>query len=535
MTASTRETKLLGYLPNDVPPWGQLILLGFQHVLTMFPATVFCALFTGFHVSTVLFIAGLATIVALLLSKWGIGKFIPLFYGSSFSYLTAYLAITNAEWGVPASDELISTMQAGILATGVLNIIVGFIIKAVGKEAIDKVLPPVVTGSVAAVIGIGLGFAALDMAAANWTVALVSLVVTILMSVYLQGKGFIGMVPILLGAIVGYLISIPFNLINFDPVGAADWIVFPHITFPTFTGSMVTTAIFSIAIMAIATIPESTAHLYQISLYVDRFAEQTGQEKYHLDQHIGFNLILDGIGDFINGMFGSTAGTNYGENNSLMAITRNYSGPVLVAAGVISMLLGFVGKLEALVGTVPLAVSGGLAIYLFGVIGMQGVALMVENKVNLFDPRTLAVGATIMIIGIGGNIGYPGGFLPITIGKIFPNGLPAIATGAVMGIVLNAIFLIFKPPKIGEVRLTGPDDLTLIEGVGPKTSSVLQAAGITNFSDLANTDVAKLEEILRKADLRLAKPGSWPEQARLAAAGDWLALKELQEKLQGGQ
>ncbi len=441
-------SKVIGYLPNDRPPWGQLVLLGFQHTLTMFPATVFCALFTGFHVSTVLSIAGLATIVALILSKWRIGKFIPLFYGSSFSYLTAYLAITNAEWGVPAEDALISTMQAGILATGVVNIIVGYIIKTVGKAAVDKVLPPVVTGSVACVIGIGLGFAALDMAGANWTVAMITLVTTILFSVYLQNKGFIGMIPILLGAIVGYIISIPFDLVNFDPVGSASWFVVPHITFPSFTGAMVGTAIFSIAIMAIATIPESTAHLYQISLYVDRFAEETGKEKYHLDEHIGFNLILDGIGDFINGMFGSTAGTNYGENNSLMAITRNYSGPVLVAAGVISILLGFVGKLEALVGTVPIAVSGGLAIYLFGVIGMQGIALMVENKVNLFDPRTLAVGATIMIIGIGGNIGYPGGFLPITVGSLFPNGLPAIATGAVVGIVLNAIFLIFKPPTV---------------------------------------------------------------------------------------
>ncbi|MEN8173312.1 MAG: solute carrier family 23 protein, partial [Chloroflexota bacterium] len=123
---------------------------------------------------------------------------------------------------------------------------------------------------------------------------------------------------------------------------------------------------------------------------------------------------------------------------------RNYSGPVLIAAGAISMLLGFVGKLEALVGTVPVAVSGGLAIYLFGVIGMQGVALMVENKVNLFDPRTLAVGAIIMIIGIGGNIGYPGGFLPVPIlTGVFPNGLPAIATAAVVGILVNAVFLIF--------------------------------------------------------------------------------------------
>jgi uracil permease len=425
-----------------------MIILGFQHVLTMFPATVFCALFTGFHVSTVLFVAGMATIVALVLSKWRIGKFIPLYYGSSFSYLAAYLAITNAEWGVPASDELISVMQTGILVTGLINIVVGFIIKSVGKEAIDRVLPPVVTGSVACIIGFGLGFEALKMAADNWLVAIITLLVTILFSVYLRGKGFVGMVPILLGAIAGYLVSLPLGLVDFSPVTSASWFVVPHFTFPTFSGAMVVTAIFSISIMAIATIPESTAHLYQISLYVDRYAEEVGEEPYELDEHIGFNLILDGIGDFINGLFGSTAGTNYGENNSLMAITLNYSGPVLIAAGAISMLLGFIGKLSALVGTVPLSVSGGLAIYLFGVIGMQGIALMVENKVSLFNPRNLAVGAVIMVVGIGGNIGY--GNIPIPIGQIFPNGLPAIATAAVLGILINVIFLIFTPPEEGK-------------------------------------------------------------------------------------
>ncbi|MCP4428276.1 MAG: xanthine permease, partial [Chloroflexi bacterium] len=407
MTPRNSQNSAMGYLPNDVPNYGQLFILGFQHVLTMFPATVFVALLTGFHVSTVLLASGISTIVALVLSKRGIGKFIPLFYGSSFSYIAAYLAITNAQFGVPASDELLSTMQGGIVVTGILNIIVGFIIRAVGKEAVDKVLPPVVTGSVAAVIGFALGFAALDLSNANWGIAIVTLVTTILFSVYLKGRGFLGMLPILLGAIVGYVISIPAGLVDFSSVAAAGIIEAPHITLPSFTGSMAATAIFSIAIMAIATIPESTAHLYQISLYVDRLAEETGREKYELDKHIGFNLILDGIGDFINGLLGATAGTNYGENNSLMAITRNYSGPALIAAGVISILLAFVGKLSALVGTVPLAVSGGLAIYLFGVIGMQGIALMVESKIDLFDPKQLAVGATIMVIGIGGHIGYP--------------------------------------------------------------------------------------------------------------------------------
>jgi uracil permease len=310
------------------------------------------------------------------------------------------------------------------------------------------VLPPIVTGSVAAIIGFGLAFAALgQMASANFLVALVTLLVTVLFSVYLQNRGFLGMIPVLLGAIVGYIFSaiVAPNPEQFRPLMDAAWFALPHFTFPSFSGAMVGTAIFSIAVMAIATVPESTAHLYQISLYVDRLADDLGRERYELDKNIGFNLILDGIDDTLKGLFGSTAGTNYGENNSLMAITRNYSGPALVAAGVIAVLLGFVGKLAGLVQTVPLAVSGGLAIYLFGVIGMQGIALMQEHKVSMFDPRNLAVGAIIMIVGIGGNIGYPGGFIPVSIPGIFPNGLPAIATAAVLGILVNAIFLIFKP------------------------------------------------------------------------------------------
>jgi uracil permease len=448
--------KTMGYLPNDTPPPVQLVLLGFQHVLTMFPATVFVAAFTGFHVTTVLAVSGVSTIVALVLSKWRIGKFIPLFYGSSFSYIAAYLGIVQQmtgslpTFGVPAPDEVIRTLQAGIVVTGLLNIAVGLLIRAVGKAKVDKILPPIVTGSVAAIIGFGLAFAALgNLASANFSVALLTLLVTILFSVYLQTRGFIGMLPVLLGGIAGYLLSavVDAGSVNFDPVVAASWVTTPHLTFPTFSGSLIGTAIVSVAIMAIATIPESTAHLYQISLYVDRFADETKQARYKLDENIGFNLVLDGIGDFINGLFGATAGTNYGENNSLMAITRNYSGPAILAAGVISILLGFVGKLQALVGSVPLAVSGGLAIYLFGVIGMQGIALMQEHKVSMFNPRNLAVGAVIMVVGIGGNIGYPGGFIPVTVPGLFPNGLPAIATAAVLGILINLVFLVFSPPE----------------------------------------------------------------------------------------
>jgi len=452
------KPKVMGYLPNDVPPFGQIILLGFQHALTMFPATVLVALLVGFHTSTVLLASGVATIIALLGSRYGIGKFIPLYYGSSFSYIAAILAVTNASFGQPVSDELISVAQAGIVVTGVINVLVGLLIRfAGGKQMLDRILPPIVTGSVAAVIGFALGKAALDMASGVaggieggdlkwWGVAIVTLFSTILFSVYLQGKGFIGMLPILLGAIVGYAVAAALGMVNYAAITGAQIITAPHITFPSFTSALSATAIISISVMAIATIPESTAHLYQISLYVDHLAEELKQPKYGLNQFVGLNLILDGIGDMINGLIGGAAGTNYGENNSLMVITRNYSGVSLIAAGVIAILMSFSGHLAGIVQSVPTAVSGGLAIYLFGVIGMQGIALLISEKVNLFDPKNLAIGAVVMVIGIGGHIGFPGGFLPLPVlQNVFPYGWPAIATGAVAGILLNLVFQVFKP------------------------------------------------------------------------------------------
>jgi len=458
------QAKVMGYLPNDTPPPGQMVLLGLQHVLTMFPATVLCAILMKFPVSTVLTITGLGTIVTLIGAKLALGKYIPLYYGSSFSYITAVAGIIAAK-GVTADTpvappEVISVATAGFIATGIINVIVGLIIRvAGGKESLDKVLPAIITGPVACTIGIGLGAAALSMSAGTccgvtdpsmtirwWVAATITLLAAFLLSVYLQGKGFIGMLPILLAAIVGYIVAIPLGLVNWSAFGQEALIRAPQITLPRFNDPLTLTAIVGIGIMAIATIPESTAHLYQISLYVDHLAGEQSREKYGLANYIGLNLMLDGLDDLVNGLFGSTAGTNYGENNSLMVITRNYSGPALLTAGVIAIILGFIGPLAEAIASIPTAVSGGLAIYLFGVIGMQGIALMMAEKVNLYDPKQLAIGAAILIIGIGGNIGFPNGFLPIPVLQgIFPNGWPAIATGAVVGIVLNLITLAFKP------------------------------------------------------------------------------------------
>ncbi len=444
-TATTTAKQYVGYLPNDAPPFGAMVGLAFQHVLTMFPATVLVAILTKFDVGVTLFSSGLATIAALLVSSRLTKSFIPLYYGSSFSYIAPVVAITVTNiYGIEDPILRIRIAQGGIMMTGLVNVLVGVLIRFIGKETIDKILPAEVTGSVATVIGIALAYAALSMASAHWGVALITLVVTIIFSVYLRGRGFIGMIPILLGAIVGYLVSIPLGLVDFTPVAEAAWVRIPNFTFPVFLGG----AILAIAPIAIATIPESTAHLYQISLYVDQLAAELGKPPLKISRFLGINLVCDGLGDMINGLLGGCAGTNYGENNSLMAITRNYSGPALITAGVIAILLGFIGKLAALVGTLPVAVTGGLAIYLFGVIGAQGIALQIARKVNMFDPRKLAVIATVLVIGIGGAIGFEGGMIPFKLGNVIDWKLPSIATSAVVGIVLNLIFMFFPARQI---------------------------------------------------------------------------------------
>ena len=193
-----------------------------------------------------------------------------------------------------------------------------------------------------------------------------------------------------------------------------------------------------------------------MSLYIDQLAKDLGHAPKEIKKLIGLNLVADGADDLVVGMLGGCAGTNYGENNSLMAITRNYSVPVIMTAAGIAIVLAFIGKLAALVGTLPVAVTGGLAIYLFGVIGMQGIALLQSERVNLFDPKNLAIGATILVLGIGGNLalkqaatGVPDGLFPFKIPFLFPEGIPAIVFAAIVGILMNVLFVVLPPSKFG--------------------------------------------------------------------------------------
>ncbi len=445
----------IGYLPDECPPFMELILFALQQIVVMFPATVLVALITGFHVSTTIFASGLATFSFILIT----GKKIPLYYGSSFSYIAAIASIMGAEaFSGYSLNEKISVAQFGIVMSGFVSIFAGMVIKKSGRATVDKVLPPTVTGSIAIIIGLSLASNAMTNAAAYpslvptgkeglagslaWIIALITLISTILYSVYLKGK--LSQLPILFGLFTGYIVAavlggitgIPF--INFNTITSEGIINLPIFTFPKPSWA----AVAAIMPIAIATIPESTAHIYQLHIYVNDLAKKKGSKKYAIDDKLGLNLIGDGIGDIVSGFIGGPAGTNYGENISAMALSKIFSVPVLIAASIITMIIACFTPLINAVYSIPTAVIGGLSIYLFGIIAAQGITIIMDKKVDMFNSKNLAVIAVILIIGLGGSFGFDGGMIPM-----FGIEFPAIASAAVSGIVLNLLLSIGEKPE----------------------------------------------------------------------------------------
>jgi len=269
-----------------------------------------------------------------------------------------------------------------------------------------------------------------------WIVAMITLIATVLFSVYL--KGVMGQLPILFGIVVGYIVSIPLGLVDFSGVLSGGILATPHFTLPKASAA----AVFAIMPIAIATIPESTAHLFQLDIYVNDLAKRKGKGEYKIADKLGLNLVGDGIGDIVASLFGGPAGTNYGENISTMAITKNFSIKMLGTAAVMSIILSFVNPLSKFINTVPGAVINGSCIFLFGVIAAQGIAIMISKKVDMFDARNLAIIATIIVIGLGGHYGFPNGMIPF-----FGSQLPAIATASIVGILMNAVLSIGRKPE----------------------------------------------------------------------------------------
>ena len=459
---STNEATY-GYLPEETPELGKLLLYAVQQVIVMFPATITVALITGFQVSTTIFASGLATLCFTLITR----RRIPLYYGSSFAYLSAVASMAAAQgtaeqlaqWEATGilPTALISQAQFGIIMSGFVSIAAGLLVRKFGKEAVEKILPPTITGPVSMVIGLTLAGNALGDAittqegpiAGAWlVVSLVTLLSTIAYSRYL--KGFLGQIPLLLGAATGCAVAgiiyavggADLNLFrsiadeSLNSIWSLGPIAIPAFSLPTISWP----ALVAIMPIAIATIPESTAHMYQLDIYVRDVAEKKNKEMdYNLIDLLDINLIGDGLCDMIAGFVGGPAGTNYGENISTMAITKVFSVPVLMVAAVFAMIVACFTPLIKVIYGIPLAVIGGLEVYLFGAIAAQGIAIMIDKKADMFSAKNIAVIATIMTIGIGGQYAF-GGNIPF-----FGTSIPCVAGAAIFGIVLNALLSIGEP------------------------------------------------------------------------------------------
>ena len=475
---TVNNQKKIGYLPDEVPSLGKLILYALQQVIVMFPATITVALITGFQVSTTIFASGLATLCFILITK----RRIPLYYGSSFAYLSAVSAMAFAEgtseqiasWQATGilPPELISKAQFGIIMSGLVSIAAGLIVKKFGAKKIEKFLPASITGSISMVIGltlagnamsdflgIGNNVNGIDVLQGSpisyaWViVGIVTFLSTCLYSRYL--KGLLSQLPLLLGVLTGCLVALLFNVagglnlfrsVPAEALTSSIWklgdgsiFALPAFTLPRFS----LTALLGIMPIAIATIPESTAHIYQLDIYVNDVAKEKGKEKYDMVSLLGDNLVGDGLCDMISGVVGGPAGTNYGENISVMAITRVFSVPVLMLASIIAMLLSCFTPLIQIIYGIPLAVIGGIEVYCFGAIAAQGIAILIDKGVSMFDTKNIAVIALVCIIGLGGQYAY-GGNIPF-----FNMNIPCVAGAAIFGIILN-FFLTFSDRHLDE-------------------------------------------------------------------------------------
>ena len=358
--------------PDERLAWPLTIGVGVQHIAAMFGATFLVPIITGFPPSTTLFFSGIGTLIFLALTK----NMVPSYLGSSFAFL-APIAAAQASGGMAVA-------LGGVVATGVILALVGLLINAIGIGWVNWLLPPIVTGSIVMIIGLNLAGAANN----NFKAAPVTAIIT-LAAVAIIGavsKGFLGRISIFGGIIVGYAFAATQGDINFDGVKAAKWFALPTFTTPTFD----TNAILLFLPVVLVLIAENVGHVKAV-------AAMTGRD---LDGQMGNALLADGVATTLAGAGGGSGTTTYAENIGVMAATRIYSTAAYWVAGVGAILLSLCPKFGAVLSATPAGVLGGVGVALYGMIGVLGAKIWIENKVNFGDSTNLLIAATTLIIGI---------------------------------------------------------------------------------------------------------------------------------------
>lgn len=403
----------------------RMLALGVQHMFAMFGATVLVPQLTGLSVSSTLLFAGIGTLIFHFFTK---GK-VPAFLGSSFAFLAGYMTIApNGE------KHLLPYACLGVACSAALYFLLAVLVKVFGVKKVMRFFPPVVTGPIIISIGLTLSQSAVDNCSRNWLVAFSA--VLVIVACVIWGRGMIKIIPILLAAVVSYVFAGILGEVDFTSVKNAAWIGLPvlkeNTVFAIFENpdtSLIITSIVTIVPIAIATMMEHIGDIAAISSTVNRnYFENPGLHR---------TLFGDGLATLVASLFGAPANTTYGENTGVLTLSRVYDPRVIRIAAVIAILFSFSPKFAALISAMPAATCGGISIVLYGMISAVGVRNIVESQIDFKNSRNVIIAALILVLSIG--IKYSSaGAVNIHIGGL-TLGLSGLATGALIGIILNML------------------------------------------------------------------------------------------------
>lgn len=380
---------------NDKPPLLKWLLLSLQHVFAMFGATILVPILVNkaagsevLSIPVALISSGIGTLIYIVSTK---GKS-PVYLGSSFAFITPMI-VAFAKSG----KESVFT---GIMAVGLVYVLVALIIKAIGKKWINKLLPPIVVGPMIMIIGLSLAPTAIEEIGLNlekipWkniVVALISFLTTGILAV--RGKGFLKVIPFLLGMVAGYISSIILGMVNLKEVFETSFIAVPNFYIPFVHYKLNFSALLTIAPIALVTISEHIGDHKVLS-------EIIGKDLI-INPGLDNTLLGDGIATFTAGLIGGPANTTYGENTSVVGMTKAASVWVIGLAAIIAIIFGFLGQLTAIISSIPSPVLGGVSILLYGFISVNGLKILIQNKVDFENTKNVIVASSMLVLGLGG-------------------------------------------------------------------------------------------------------------------------------------
>lgn len=380
---------------NDKPPLLKWLLLSLQHVFAMFGATILVPILVNkaagsevLSIPVALISSGIGTLIYIVCTK---GKS-PVYLGSSFAFITPMI-VAFAKSG----KESVFT---GIMAVGLVYVLVALIIKAIGKKWINKLLPPIVVGPMIMIIGLSLAPTAIEEIGLNlekipWkniVIALISFLTTGILAV--RGKGFLKVIPFLLGMVAGYISSIILGMVNLKEVFETSFIAVPDFYIPFVHYKLNFSALLTIAPIALVTISEHIGDHKVLS-------EIIGKDLI-INPGLDNTLLGDGIATFTAGLIGGPANTTYGENTSVVGMTKTASVWVIGLAAIIAIIFGFLGQLTAIISSIPSPVLGGVSILLYGFISVNGLKILIQNKVDFENTKNVIVASSMLVLGLGG-------------------------------------------------------------------------------------------------------------------------------------